>query len=86
MTYYGYRYYDPVTGRWPSRDPIGERGGVNLYGFVGNDGVNYWYNLGLLVRVFIVPRKTELVPNSVPDKWGSVELALARIQVIIKRL
>ena len=24
--YYGYRYYDPVTGRWPSRDPIGELG------------------------------------------------------------
>jgi uncharacterized protein RhaS with RHS repeats len=36
---YGYRYYDPLTGRWPSRDPIGEDGGVNLYGFVGNDGV-----------------------------------------------
>lgn len=27
------------VGLWPSRDPIGERGGVNLYGFVGNDGV-----------------------------------------------
>ena len=25
LLYYGYRYYDPVTGRWPSRDPIGER-------------------------------------------------------------
>jgi RHS repeat-associated protein len=36
LLYYGYRYYDPVTGRWPSRDPIGERGGVNLYGFTGN--------------------------------------------------
>jgi hypothetical protein len=36
---YGYRYYDPLTGRWPSRDPIGEKGGLNLYGFVGNDGV-----------------------------------------------
>ncbi len=24
---------------WPSRDPIEEEGGVNLYGFVGNDGV-----------------------------------------------
>jgi RHS repeat-associated protein len=24
MFYYGFRYYDPVTGRWPSRDPIGE--------------------------------------------------------------
>ncbi|MCP5538197.1 MAG: hypothetical protein H7A51_18440 [Akkermansiaceae bacterium] len=40
LYYYGYRYYDPVTGRWPSRDPIEEDGGNNLYGFVGNDGVN----------------------------------------------
>ena len=46
VAYYGYRYYDPLTGRWPSRDPIGERGGVNLYGFVGNDGVNRWDILG----------------------------------------
>ncbi|MEP2775034.1 MAG: RHS repeat-associated core domain-containing protein [Luteolibacter sp.] len=45
--YYGYRFYDPVTGRWPSRDPIGERGGVNLYGFAGNDGVGQWDFLGL---------------------------------------
>jgi RHS repeat-associated protein len=44
---YAYRYYDPVTGRWPSRDPIGENGGVNLYGFVGNDGVNRTDKLGL---------------------------------------
>jgi RHS repeat-associated protein len=34
VAYYGYRYYDPVTGRWPSRDPIEERGGDNLYAFV----------------------------------------------------
>ena len=47
MYYYGYRYYDPETGRWPSRDPIGERGGVNLYGFVGNNGVNRWDYLGM---------------------------------------
>lgn len=25
VTYYGYRYYEPVTGRWPSRDPIQEQ-------------------------------------------------------------
>ena len=24
LYYYGYRYYDPVTGRWPSRDPLGD--------------------------------------------------------------
>ena len=23
LTYYGFRYYDPETGRWPNRDPIG---------------------------------------------------------------
>ena len=47
VTHYGYRYYDPNTGRWPSRDPIEERGGMNLYGFVNNDGVNRWDTLGL---------------------------------------
>ncbi len=46
LYYYGYRYYDPLTGRWPSRDPIEEEGGLNLYGFVGNDGVNGWDLLG----------------------------------------
>ena len=40
VTFYGYRYYDPVTGRWPSRDPIEESGGLNLYGFVGNSSVS----------------------------------------------
>jgi hypothetical protein len=47
VAYYGYRYYDPVTGRWPSRDPIGERGGVNLYGFVWNGGIDSIDVLGL---------------------------------------
>jgi RHS repeat-associated protein len=47
VTYYGYRWYDPLTGRWPSRDPIGERGGLNLYGFVGNGGVNRIDVMGL---------------------------------------
>ncbi len=37
---YGLRYYLPETGRWPNRDPIEEQGGYNLYGFVGNNGIN----------------------------------------------
>lgn len=37
---YGYRFYVPLLGRWLSCDPIGERGGLNLYAFVGNNGIN----------------------------------------------
>jgi hypothetical protein len=44
---YQYRYYDPQTGRWLSRDPIEEKGGANLHGFLGNDGVNKRDVLGL---------------------------------------
>ena len=33
------RYYDPGTGRFLTRDPIGYGGGINLYGFVGNNPV-----------------------------------------------
>ena len=31
LGYWGYRWYEPVSGRWLSRDPIGELGGVNNY-------------------------------------------------------
>ena len=31
-----FRAYDADLGRWISRDPIGESGGINLYGYVGN--------------------------------------------------
>jgi len=48
VTDYTYRYYDPLTGRWPSRDPIGEEGGLNLYGFAGNNGCSKFDRLGLL--------------------------------------
>jgi len=46
VTYYGFRYYDPETGRWPSRDPVQEDGGLNLYGFVENSSINTWDLLG----------------------------------------
>lgn len=46
LYYYGYRYYSAELGRWLNRDPIAEQGGPNLYGFVGNDGINNIDKLG----------------------------------------
>jgi RHS repeat-associated protein len=40
LLYYGYRWYDPATGRWASRDPLGEDGGKNLYGLLRNRSIN----------------------------------------------
>ena len=42
-----YRGYDPKLGRWLSRDPIGEEGGINLYGYVGNQPTTMFDPLGL---------------------------------------
>ncbi len=35
-----HRYYDAGAGRFVTRDPIGYTGGINLYGFAGNNPVN----------------------------------------------
>ncbi|MEI2725050.1 MAG: RHS repeat-associated core domain-containing protein [Verrucomicrobiota bacterium] len=45
--YYGYLSYNPTTGRWPNRDPLGERGGENLYANCRNDVINSVDWLGL---------------------------------------
>jgi len=36
-----YRAYSPNLARWLSRDPIGEAGGINLYGYVSNNPINW---------------------------------------------
>jgi len=46
--YYGHRFYSPELGRWLSRDPIGERGWINLYEFVENTPLNRFDILGQL--------------------------------------
>ena len=47
--YYGYRWYDASNGRWINRDPIEESGGLNLYGFVDNNALNFIDILGLKI-------------------------------------
>ncbi|MBR1609545.1 MAG: RHS repeat-associated core domain-containing protein, partial [Kiritimatiellae bacterium] len=45
--YYGYRHYSPRLGRWLSRDPLGENGGLNLFVFLENSGGGSLDMLGL---------------------------------------
>jgi hypothetical protein len=84
---YLYRYYDPITGRWPSRDPIGEEGGLNLYGFVTNNPCNDAELLGLarVWKIFFVggtgnrpefvdPFEKGAVSKSIPQGWAWREL------------
>jgi hypothetical protein len=40
-------FYNPATGRWLSRDPIGESGGINRSGFIDNSPLNHVDELGL---------------------------------------
>jgi RHS repeat-associated protein len=40
LYYNGYRCYWPEWQRLPNRDPLGDLGGLNLFGFVGNDPLN----------------------------------------------
>ncbi|MEI7729388.1 MAG: RHS repeat-associated core domain-containing protein [Verrucomicrobiota bacterium] len=48
------RWYSPSTGRWLSRDPIGEMDGPNIYAILQNDPVNKTDFLGLK---WVVTRK-----------------------------
>jgi RHS repeat-associated protein len=65
LYYYGFRYFQPETGRWVSRDPLRESSALikwrfdptvsywyseNLYSFLGNDGVA---EIDYLGRVFV---------------------------------
>ena len=88
--YFGYRFYDPATQRWLNRDPIGEEGGVNLYGYVGNNPIDNVDPLGLSsihVQVLVAIAKGDLVALESLLATGMLSpVAAARVQEAINRL
>jgi RHS repeat-associated protein len=47
LVYFWNRWFDPSIGRWVSEDPIGQAGGVNLYGYVKNRPSDFIDSFGL---------------------------------------
>ena len=66
LYYYGYRFYSPALMRWQNRDPIGEEGGLNLYGFCGNNAMWRFDKDG---RAYFAVRKLKNTPGII--KWST---------------
>ena len=67
---FGYRDYDPATGRWTAPDPIGFAGGdPNLYGYVLGDPVN-WVDPHGLESVYSQGEKGLFVQGQVTGGTG----------------
>ena len=68
------RWYDAVTGRWLSKDPIGLSGGLNLYVFCGVDPANGVDAFGAKSNIPIpgthyVGRVETLPIQNIPNVW-----------------
>jgi len=64
-----HRYYDPGTGKFVNRDPIGYKGGINLYGFTGNNPVNESDPSGFEPRIKGDPDDPTGLPRDDEGHW-----------------
>ena len=80
-----YRYLHPNLGRWVSRDPIGEAGGLKLYGFVGNDPVDWVDPLGLSIQPPATPPVGIPVEGDPNARWVMGPKTGARVKWVPDR-
>jgi RHS repeat-associated protein len=71
--YYGYRHYATALGRWTTRDPLRESGGVNLNGMAGNSLLSMMDYLGLAGEKCDLGSKAKIVggTETLKDQGGS---------------
>ena len=92
LVYYGHRYYSPSLGRFINKDPIEEQGGLNLYAFCTNNGVNSWDYLGFLDSFYItnsgrIDVNRQFTPNPLPPRVtqatiGAWNITVGTVQVV----
>jgi RHS repeat-associated protein len=70
LQYYNFRHLNTLDGRWLSRDPIGEGGGVNVFVYNNNGGINDYDILGLMIVRNDVPSVVVSPPIVIsPPSW-----------------
>jgi len=69
LYYFGYRYYNPSTGRWLSRDPAEEDASLNLYAILNNDPVDDVDDLGLVDYKFEIVTGSRTLFGNI-GTWG----------------
>ena len=79
FSYNYFRYYQSSTGRYITSDPIGIRGGLNTYGYVLNNPLNWTDPLGLEV----IYGNIVLNNPAVKARLESIDKALPHTDVIV---
>jgi RHS repeat-associated protein len=78
LVQYTFRSYNPPDGRFTTRDPIEENGGLNVYTFAGNTPVDWYDSLGLAsgsVTVYPVYMR-EVVDEAMTGRFGYLWTAI----------
>jgi RHS repeat-associated protein len=76
LVYYGRRYLNTSTGRWLSRDPIEEKGGLNLYGLCNNDSQNRFDILGMYDNCCCDPQRVSDGEASLTSHYKQADVYL----------
>jgi RHS repeat-associated protein len=72
LHYNRHRYYDPASGRYVSRDPLGLAGGRNLHVYVGNNPVRGIDPLGLVdLNLFPHDEGIRQSADNIPNPKGT---------------
>ena len=71
LVYYNFRHYSPSLGRFLSRDPIEEQGGLNLYAFAKNNPMVKWDILGRMALPCSMYSKRRVKSSfmGIPCRW-----------------